>query len=70
MTYYFVSYALRRIDTGEWGLSECLIDRHPIEWLIDVRKGEEGAKTYFEYFLIGWEEVPEEIYKNFRFSIG
>jgi len=75
MTKYFVSYAWKS-RRGEWGLSEEITDKHPIEWLTEVRKKYGGEyipgtqRGGEEYYLLFWTEIPEELAKKLKDEIG
>ena len=80
MTYYFISYRWTRWEEGvysqmTWNFSEYLTTTHPVKWLVDIRNAygttlEHNRKFRWEYALIGWNEVPLEIYETYKDEIG
>jgi len=83
MIYYFISYIwsryVRYSDQSEckfkWNYGEELSQTHPIEWLVDIRNKyttveESGKDVMYEYRLLGWNEIPEEIYNRYNGEIG
>ena len=83
MTYYFISYMWsRRAENSsyseckfKWLFGEELSQTHPIKWLIDIRNEytvtqENGMRVMYEYQLLGWQEVPKEIYYTYKDEVG
>ena len=83
MTYYFISYMWSRTAQGsnyseckfKWHFAEELSKIHPIKWLIDIRDEytvteENGMRVMYEYQLIGWEEIPKDIYYAHKDEVG
>ena len=59
----------------KWFFDEELSKTHPVKWLIDMRDEytiaeENGVRVMYEYQLVGWEEIPKEIYDDYKDEVG
>lgn len=64
--YYYISYQWRR-NFDDWKIEDDVINVHPLKWLTvmrdDYEKFVEGGKTIrYDYTMLWWQEVSEEIY--------
>lgn len=65
MVYYFIMYMWKRIGDAYWEYSEEMSGKHPVQWLVDIRNNSSES-----YALIGWKEVPKEIYDDYKDEVG
>ena len=68
-------YSECEVNRFKWKFSEDLSQTHPVKWLIDMRDKytmaeENGRKVMYEYQLIGWQEIPKEIYVAYKDRVG
>ncbi len=78
MTYYYIMYVWRSTRDGadHWNYSECLTERHPVQWLVEQREkysceASPNKKVIkYTYAIIGWKEVSPEIYGIYKDKVG
>lgn len=78
MTYYFIMYGWRSsLDpAGQLNHGETLSAIHPIQWLVQCRRDSSKEMmpnkklVKYDYWLLGWKEVSEEIYNQFEDEVG
>lgn len=67
-------YSQGEFNGFNWKFSEELTHIHPVEWLINNRNEytnikENGKQVRYDYTLISWQEVEEEIYNAYKDEI-
>lgn len=81
--YYFVYYECEKTTSGHGPTSsvnmqcQAIIDKHPLQFQIDCNKkysefhdDNHGGRTKEHYFVISWQQLTLEEYKEFEGKIG
>jgi len=65
--YYFVCFRYYRHEYDKWLQDTLLIDRHPLEFLIDKKKN--ILELEYQYQLISWQEITKEQFEKYKDEI-
>lgn len=63
--YYFISYTWRLLGDDKQHFSNMLIDKHPLDWLVNTKRHEKEV-----YVLLSYNEISKEQYQAYSDSIN
>ena len=74
--FYFILFRWKQIKEKHWKFCEVCIEKHPLEWLVEMRKKIDEENKYIgwdckkQIYLISFHEIPFSIYKKYKDKIG
>jgi hypothetical protein len=68
--FYLIVYIWKHDGYEDWNYNECCADKHPLQWLVEVRENLYKREVYEQIHLISWNEIPFSFYKKYKDCIG